>query len=77
MTGWGRVRVEKQAMKGNDPHGGHEYVCEGDMAQCRGEEGKPWDGTDQTIVFQVAVSFPYACVEGVSMICLRSGQLLC
>jgi hypothetical protein len=24
----------------------------------RGEEGEPWDGRDQTIVFQVAVTFP-------------------
>ena len=27
--GWGWVRVEKQAMEGNDPHGGHGYMCEG------------------------------------------------
>ena len=33
---------------------------------CRGEEGEPRDGRDQTIVFQVAVSFPYGCVGGVS-----------
>jgi len=31
VTGWGQVRVQKQAVEGNDPHRGHEYVCEGDM----------------------------------------------
>ena len=41
------------------------------------EEGKPFDGRDQTVVFQVAVSFLQACAEGVSRICLRSGYLLC
>jgi hypothetical protein len=30
VTEWGRVQVEKQAVEGNDPHGGHRYVCEGD-----------------------------------------------
>jgi len=42
------------------------------MTLCRSEEGEPWDGRDQTIVFQVK-----ACAEGVSRICLRSGHLLC
>jgi hypothetical protein len=32
VTGWGRVRVQKQAVEGNDPHGGHGRVCEGDRA---------------------------------------------
>ena len=32
MKGWGRVRVEKQVVDGNDPHEGHRYMCEGDMA---------------------------------------------
>jgi hypothetical protein len=29
----GAVRVEKRAVEGNDPHGGHRCVCEGDMAR--------------------------------------------
>jgi len=32
VTGLGRVQVEKQAVEGNDPHGGNWCVCEGDMA---------------------------------------------
>jgi len=32
------VRVQKQAVEGNDPHGGHGQVCEG-------------EGALQTIVF--------------------------
>jgi hypothetical protein len=39
------------------PSGGHGCVCEGDNGACWGEEGEPWDGRDQTIVFQVSVSF--------------------
>jgi hypothetical protein len=38
------------------------YVKE--IRRVLGEEGEPRDGGDQ-----VAVSFPYACVEWVSMIC--------
>jgi hypothetical protein len=53
-----RVRVEKQAMGGNDPHGEHGCVCEGDAALFWGEEGEPLDGRDETIVCQVAASFP-------------------
>ena len=30
VTGWGQVRVEKQAAEGNDPLGSHGYACEGD-----------------------------------------------
>ena len=33
MTGYGRVRVQKQAVESNDPHGGHGSVCEGDRAR--------------------------------------------
>jgi hypothetical protein len=54
--GW--VGIEKQAVRGNVPHGGHGYVCEGDAALFLGEEGEPLDGRDQTILFQVAFSFP-------------------
>jgi len=32
VTRWGQVRVQKQAVKGNDPHGGHGYICDGDRA---------------------------------------------
>ena len=32
MTGWGQVQVQKQAVEGNDPHGGHGRVCERDRA---------------------------------------------
>jgi hypothetical protein len=44
VTGWGWVQAEKQAVEGNDPHGGHGYVhvCEGNMALFLGEEGEPW-----------------------------------
>jgi hypothetical protein len=35
--GWEQVRAEKQAVEGNDPHGDHGYVCEGDMALCWNE----------------------------------------
>jgi hypothetical protein len=37
-------------VEGNDPHGGYGCVCEGDTALCRGEEGEPSDGRDQTIL---------------------------
>ena len=30
---------------------------------CRSEEGEPWDGIDQTVLFQVDVSFLYACAR--------------
>ena len=33
MTRWGRVQVQKQAVEGNDPHGSHGQVCEGDRAR--------------------------------------------
>jgi len=29
----GAVRVQKQAVEGNDPYGGHERVCEGDRTR--------------------------------------------
>ena len=29
------------------------------MTLCRNEEGEPWDGRDQTVVFQEAVSFGF------------------
>jgi hypothetical protein len=45
VTGWG---AEKQAVEGNGSHGGHGYVCEGDTALFRGEEGEPLNGGDQT-----------------------------
>ena len=32
VTGYRQVRVEKQAVEGNDPHGGHRCICEGDTA---------------------------------------------
>ena len=35
-------------MECNDPHGGHERVCEGDRARCRVEAK---DGRGQTPVF--------------------------
>jgi hypothetical protein len=73
----GRARVEKQSVEVNNPHRGHRYMCDGNMALCWSEEGEPWDGRYQTVVYQVAVSFPEAFVEGVSRICLRSGHLLC
>ena len=33
MTGWGLVQVAKQAVEGNNSHGGHGRICEGDMAR--------------------------------------------
>ena len=33
MTEWGRARVQKQVVEGNDLHGGHGRVCEGDRAR--------------------------------------------
>ena len=36
------------------------------LTMCRSEEGEPWDGRDQNIVFQMAVSFLYGWAEGVS-----------
>jgi hypothetical protein len=39
------------------PSGGLQYICEVETAHCWSEEGEPWDGRDQTVVFQVAVSF--------------------
>jgi hypothetical protein len=36
---------------GNDPHGGHGYVCVGDLAVFQGEKGEPLDGKDQTTVY--------------------------
>jgi len=32
VIGLGRVQVQKQAVEGNDPHGGHGWVCEGDRS---------------------------------------------
>jgi hypothetical protein len=29
----GRVRVQKQVVEGNDPHGGHGRLCEGDRVR--------------------------------------------
>jgi hypothetical protein len=46
------------------------------MAHCQSMERGPWDGSDQTIVFQMAISFLLACAEGVSKICLRLVHLL-
>jgi hypothetical protein len=42
MMGRRQVRVEKQAVEGNNPHRGHRYKSDGVMALCQGE---PWDGT--------------------------------
>jgi len=33
MTGWGRARIQKKAAEGNDLHGDHGRVCEGDRAR--------------------------------------------
>jgi hypothetical protein len=33
VNGWGRVRVHKQAVEGNDPHGGQGCMREGDKAR--------------------------------------------
>jgi hypothetical protein len=57
VTGWGQVGAEKQAVDGNDLHGGHGYEGVGDTALFRGEEGESLDGRDQTIVCYLAVSF--------------------
>jgi hypothetical protein len=54
----GQVQEEIQAVEGNGSHTGHRYICDGDTAPFRGEEGEPLDGIVLTIVFQVAVCFP-------------------
>ena len=33
MIGERSFRVQKRAVHGNDPHGGHGHVCEGDRAR--------------------------------------------
>jgi hypothetical protein len=55
-TGRGRVRIEKQAVKGKDPKW-RPVVREGETALCWSKEREPFDGRDQSIVFQVAVPF--------------------
>jgi hypothetical protein len=37
VTGWGQVQAKKQAVDGNDPHGGHRYTSEGYTALFLGE----------------------------------------
>jgi hypothetical protein len=39
---------------GKTPSGDQYYVCTGETALCRSEEGEQWDGKDQTILFQVS-----------------------
>ena len=39
MTGQGRVRIQKQVVDGNEPHAGHNRVCEGDRAHVGGNRG--------------------------------------
>jgi hypothetical protein len=56
--GLGQVGAAKQAVDGNDPHGGHGCVGVGDTVLFRGVGGEPLVGRDQTIFYQVAVSFP-------------------
>jgi hypothetical protein len=53
------------------------YLCQGDTSLFQGEECELLDGIVDTIVYQVAVNFPQACVKGVSRICLSSVNLLC
>jgi hypothetical protein len=48
----------------------------GERAQCRSEEGKPWDNSDVPIVLQEAVSFLSAWAD-VTKIWLRLVHLLC
>jgi hypothetical protein len=39
VTGEGPVRVQKQVVQGNDPHGGHRSICEGDRVCVRVSHG--------------------------------------
>ena len=51
-------------MEGKDPQVEAKIrMCKGETVPCCSEEGEAWDGTDQTIVFQVAVSLR-ACRRG-------------
>jgi hypothetical protein len=52
VMGSGLVQVQKQAVEGNEPRGGHWYICEGDMALFRNEEVEPWHGRDQVLCFR-------------------------
>jgi hypothetical protein len=57
VTGWGQVRGEKQAVEGTTHiEATGAYVEE--IRYVSGLGGEPWDGRDQTVVLQVAVSFP-------------------
>jgi len=48
VTGKRQVRVQKQAVEGNDPHGGHKPVFEGD----RTRQGEPWNYPEESIHIQ-------------------------
>jgi len=54
-----RVRVEEQAVKGSGPKWKPviRQVRTGETTPCRSKEEEPWNVSDLTIVFQVAVSF--------------------
>jgi len=54
--GRGHVQVVEQAVEGKDPKW-RPVVCEGEVALCQSEEMEPWGGSDQTIMFQEAVTF--------------------
>jgi hypothetical protein len=76
MTEWGVVQVEKEAVEGSDAHGGHGYVCEGETVLCRGEEGGPWDGRDQSCVSGGCLLSLSLCRRGFQVL-LKAGHLLC
>jgi hypothetical protein len=54
--------------------GGRGRVCETDVVRVR--VGRGMAGQNYCVVLMI-VSFPLACVEGASKICLRSDPLLC
>jgi hypothetical protein len=56
--GWGRgVLKERNWLWRAKTHKWRLVVCEGETALCQSAGGEPWDGRDQTIMFQVVVSF--------------------
>jgi hypothetical protein len=63
----------EKVVEGNDPHGGHGRVCEGDRTRVGVSHGmvevKPY-------CFSVGCLLHLTCVEGVSKICLSLGHLL-
>ena len=72
LAGYEWVRVQKQTVEGNDPHGGHGQVCKGERASVGVRRGMA-----EAKYCVLGGCLPFACVKEVSKICLMSGHLLC